>query len=244
MTELSDQFEELVIANHILATEGVVDAYGHVSVRHPDRSDRFILACSRSPELVKVDDLMVYELDGSPVVETERRHYSERFIHGAVFESRPDALAVVHNHSYEVIPFGVTGVPLRPLAHVAASIGPNVPVWDISEKFGECTNLLVVNMEQGRDLARRLGDNTVALMRGHGCVVCGPSLRQAVATAIFLQVNARLQLHAMGLAGPEEIKFLSDGEIESMVRHNSPKVLERAWEYWARRSGHQLEELK
>jgi ribulose-5-phosphate 4-epimerase/fuculose-1-phosphate aldolase len=239
MADLTEQLQLLVQANRILAREGVVDAYGHVSLRHPDNPNHFILACSRSPELVEVDDLMVYELDGTPVTQTERRPYAERFIHGAVFEARPEIQAVIHNHSHEVIPFGVTGAKLRPLVHVAATMGGEVPVWDIREHFGDCTTMLVVNMDQGRALAKGLGPNNVALMRGHGCVVVGTGLKQAVATAIYLQVNARLQLDAVRLAGSNDgINFLSKGEIEGATGAMlSPLSMARAWEYWQRRAG-------
>ena len=239
MADLKEQLQLLVEANRILAREGVVDAYGHVSVRHPDNPKHFILACSRSPELVEVDDLMVYELDGTPVTQTDRRPYAERFIHGAIMEARPEVQSVIHNHSHEVIPFGVTGAKLRPLVHVAATMGGDVPVWDIREEFGDCTTMLVVNMDQGRALAKGLGANTVALMRGHGCVVVGEGIKQAVATAIYLQVNARLQLDAVRLGGSNDgINFLSKGEIEGATGAMlSALSMARAWEYWRRRAG-------
>lgn len=239
MADLKEQLQLLVEANRILAREGVVDAYGHVSVRHPDNPNHFILACSRSPELVEVEDLMVYQLDGTPVTPTEKKPYAERFIHGAIMEARPEVNSVVHNHSHEVIPFGVTGVQLRPLVHVAATMGPDVPVWDIREHFGDCTTMLVVNMDQGRALAKGLGKNAVALMRGHGCVVTGGNIKEAVATSIYLQVNAKLQLDSVRLGGSNDgINFLSKGEIEgARGAMLSPLSMARAWEYWKRRSG-------
>ena len=170
MSEVQQRLEELVIANHILAHEHVLDGFGHISIRHPERPDRFFLSRSRSPELVTLDDLMEFDLECNPIDQRGRMMYAERPIHGAIYQARPEINAVVHNHAYEVIPFSVTKEKLRPLLHVAGSIGANIPVWDIKSKFGD-THMLVVTMEQGRDLARTLGQGSVALMRGHGCVV-------------------------------------------------------------------------
>jgi ribulose-5-phosphate 4-epimerase/fuculose-1-phosphate aldolase len=237
MADLTEHLRDLVAANRILAHEGVIDAFGHVSIRHPERPDRYIMSCSRSPELVEFDDLGVYEMDGTPVdAGPDRRHYGERFIHGAILEARPEINAVVHNHSHAVIPFGVTGVKIRPLVHTAAGVGEEVPIWDIREDFGDCTTMLVVNMEQGRSLAGKLGRNNVALMRGHGCAVVGTTIMEAVATSIYLQVNARLQIEANDLAGMDSITFVAPGEIEQMQKYQ-PIGLPRAWEYWKRRVG-------
>ena len=143
----------LVIANRILAKEGVVDAFGHISIRHPDNPDRYIMSCSRSPGIVTMDDLMEYTLDGDPIDQRDRPMYAERFIHGGVYEARPEVQAVVHNHSNAVIPFGVTGVKLRPMVHFGSTMGVDVPVWDIRRNFGDPT-LLVLNMDHARDLAQ------------------------------------------------------------------------------------------
>jgi len=231
---LKDALRELAVANRILARENVVDAFGHVSIRHPGRADRFFMARSRAPELVTVADLMEFELDGSPVDAKGRTPYSERFIHGAIFEKRTDVTSVIHNHSHEIIPYGITPVKLRPVLHVGAAIGEEVPVWDIRRKFGD-TNLLVVNMDQGRDLAATLGANRVALMRGHGCAVAGRTLREAVFTAIYLQVNAKLQTQAMNLSN--EVQYLSPGELAKTKEMLAQQVgLDRAWEYWTMRA--------
>jgi ribulose-5-phosphate 4-epimerase/fuculose-1-phosphate aldolase len=231
---LKDALRELAVANRILARENVVDAFGHVSIRHPGRGDRFFMARSRAPELVTVADLMEFELDGTPVDAKGRTPYSERFIHGAIFEKRADVTSVIHNHSHEIIPYGITPVKLRPVLHVGAAIGDDVPVWDIRRKFGD-TNLLVVNMDQGRDLAATLGTNRVALMRGHGCAVAGRTLREAVFTAIYLQVNAKLQTQAMNLS--HEVQYLSPGELAKTKEMLAQQVgLDRAWEYWTMRA--------
>jgi ribulose-5-phosphate 4-epimerase/fuculose-1-phosphate aldolase len=232
--EIKSLVRELVFANRILAHEEVVDAFGHVSVRHPHHSERYFLARSRSPELITDGDIMEFTLDGEAVDGRGRRPYGERMIHGALYECRADVHCVVHNHAQELIPFGVTGSKLRPIMHVCASIGAAIPTWDIRDKFGD-TNLLVSTMEQGRDLAHCLDRGNVALMRGHGCAVAGRTLREAVMTAIYLKANAKLQLQAMQLGEP---KFLSAAEIGKCTEMQfSPLALERAWEYWCFRAG-------
>jgi ribulose-5-phosphate 4-epimerase/fuculose-1-phosphate aldolase len=225
---------DLVLANRILAHEGVLDAFGHVSVRHPDDPGRFIIARSLGPELVTEADLQLFTLDGQQVGGDERAPYSERFIHGAVYEARPDVLAVCHNHAPSVIPFSVTGVPLRPVFHVAASIGAEIPVWDIATEFGE-TDMLVRNVEQGRSLARALGARRAALMRGHGSVVTGPDVRALTSTCVYLEVNARLLLQALALG---EVRYLSAGEVEQAgVSSGMSLGTVRAWGTWCRRIG-------
>jgi len=234
MTDLDAVISDLVVANRILAREGVVDAFGHVSVRHPTRPDRYIMSRSLAPELVTADDLMVFELDGTPVDPKGRQPYAERPIHSGIYEARPDVVSVIHNHSYDVIPFSFTRAQLRPMIHVAAAMGASVPVWDIRDKFGS-GDMLVVTQDQGRDLARAVGQGAVALMRGHGCVVAGPSIRLAVMIAIYTQVNARLQMDAMRLGEP---KFLTDGEIQAMTeRQSTPLAADRAWDDWRARAG-------
>ena len=234
MTDFDQQLHDLVTANRILAREEVVDAFGHVSIRHPEHPNRYILSQSRAPELVDTPDLMEYTLEGEPLDQQGRTMYSERPIHGGVYEARPDVQAVVHNHSPAVLPFGVTGAPLRPMFHLAAIIGAQLPVWDIRDNFSD-TSLLVTTMEQGRDLVACLGQGRAALMRGHGCVVAGSTLKEAVMASVYLQVNARLLLQSLPLG---EVKYLSLGEIELMSQSQvRPTSLGRAWEYWAVRAG-------
>jgi HCOMODA/2-hydroxy-3-carboxy-muconic semialdehyde decarboxylase len=181
---------------------------------------------------------MQFSLDGTPIDPGGRKPYAERFIHGAVYETRPDVRAVVHNHSPGVIPFGVTGAPLRPIMHMCASMGTDVPVWDSRTSFGD-TNLLVTNVAMAQDLAAALGPRTVVLMRGHGCVVAGGSLREAVFTAIYLELNAALQQRAGALGA---IRFLSDGEVQAVLATRSSFTFERAWEYWCGRAGRAYDE--
>ena len=178
---------------------------------------------------------MEFTLKGEPIDRKGRAIYAERAIHGAMYEARPDVMSVVHNHSFDVIPFGVTGIAIRPLLHTAARLGPEIPTWDIADRFGDATNLLVTTMEQGHDLASCVGKRVAALMRGHGCVVTGRSIRDAVISAIYLQVNARLQMDAMRLG---TIKFLSPGEINAFVsRQIGDFEGGRAWEYFVARAG-------
>jgi len=229
---------ELVVANRILANEDVVDAYGHVSVRHPDAPDRFLLACSKSPSLVEASDIMEFRLDGSAVHDDGRPLYLERFIHSAIYEARPEVVAVVHAHAEDVLPFGITKTRLVPVIHSGAFIGAEVPVWDIADRFGERTNLLVTNMDQGRDLARSLAKHNVALMRGHGFAAAARSLVDVVRMSIYLPRNARVQHRAMQLG---ELKPLSQGEIDARTagpgyKPQSPET-QRAWQYWATRAG-------
>jgi HCOMODA/2-hydroxy-3-carboxy-muconic semialdehyde decarboxylase len=234
-TSLPDQpdlLRELVLANRILAHEGVVDAFGHVSVRHPDDANCFIISRSLGPELVTEADLQVFALDGEQVGGDPRAPYAERFIHGAVYEARPDVQAVCHNHAPSVIPFSVTGVPLRPIFHLAAPIGPELPVWDIAAEFGE-TDMLVRNVEQGRSLARALGARRVALMRGHGSVIAGPDVRVVTSAGVYLEQNARLLMQALALG---EVRYLSEGEVERAGASSGSSLgLERAWTTWCRR---------
>jgi ribulose-5-phosphate 4-epimerase/fuculose-1-phosphate aldolase len=237
MSSLDTLIQDLVIANRILAKEDVVDAYGHVSVRHPENPNRFLIARSVSPELVGAEDIVELGLDGQPVGDDKRALYLERFIHAAIFEARPDVMAVVHAHAEDTLAFGVaSATKLRPVVHSGAFIGPEVPVWDIADNFGD-TNLLVTDMAQGRDLAKCLGGNNVALMRGHGFAAASRSLIEVVRMSVYLPRNARVLMRAKQLGG--EIKYLSAGEIEARTRGYRPYSPEtwRAWEYWANRAG-------
>src|ERR671922_2669024 len=237
MNDLDFHIGQLVIANRILANENVVDAYGHVSIRHPGNPERYLLSWSRSPELVERADIMEFTLDGNPVNDDGRALYLERFIHGAIYEARPDVHAVVHAHAEDVLPFSITTTPLRPVIHSGSFMGAHVPVWDIADNFGDHTNLLVTNMAQGRDLARCLGSNSVALMRGHGFAAAAASLIEVVRMSVYVPRNARALMAALRLGG--EVKSLSQGEIAA--RAAGYKTLSggtwRAWGYWANRAG-------
>jgi HCOMODA/2-hydroxy-3-carboxy-muconic semialdehyde decarboxylase len=230
------EFNDIVVANRILANEDVVDAYGHVSLRHPEDPKRFFLARSLAPELVEPGDIMEFDLEGNALGGDERQPYLERFIHAAVYEARPDVMSVVHAHAEDVLPFGITTAPLRPVIHSGSFMGAQVPVWDIRDRFGD-TNLLVTNMAQGRDLAKSLERNQVALMRGHGFVAAARSLIEVVRMSVYVPRNARVQLNAARLGG--EVTPLSRGEIDARNAGYKPYSPEtwRAWEYWATRAG-------
>jgi len=237
MGSLQALIQDLVIANRILAREDVVDAYGHVSVRHPDNPHRFLIAHSLAPELVGSDDIVELDLDGDPVRDDRRKLYLERFIHAAIFAARPDVMAVVHAHAEDTLPFGIApAAKLRPVLHSGSFIGTEVPVWDVADRFGD-TNLLVTNLEQARDLASCLGPHNVALMRGHGFASAARSLIEVVRMSVYLPRNARALMRAKQLGG--EVKYLSDGEIAARNRGYSPYSTEtwRTWEYWANKAG-------
>jgi HCOMODA/2-hydroxy-3-carboxy-muconic semialdehyde decarboxylase len=235
MPTLDDLIEELVTANRILAREAIVDSFGHISVRHPHDPRRYLLSRSRAPDCIEKDDIMEFALDGTPIDARERSPYLERFIHGALYEARADVVSVVHHHSESVIPFGVVaGSPLKPIFHMGASIGAEVPVWDSHDRFGD-TALLVESMAMGRDLAKAMGSaGTTALMRGHGATVAGRSIRHAVYICVYLEVNARLQQQAMRMG---EVKYLTVGEVARVAARTGSYGINRAWENWCRRAG-------
>ncbi|WP_018262074.1 class II aldolase/adducin family protein [Methylobacterium sp. WSM2598] len=222
---------DLVAANRILADQGVVDGFGHVSVRHPEDPNRFLMSRSVAPALVAAADIMEFDLDGNPLDPRGRAVFLERFIHAEIYRARPDVHAVVHSHSPAVIPFGIARTPLRPAYHIAAFLGAGVPVFDIRGAGGE-TDMLVRDSRLGRALAATLGDKAVALMRGHGDVVVGPTLPLAVFRAVYTEVNARIQSQAMALDGPPV--FLDREEAEKADRALDQIHL-RAWDLWKRK---------
>lgn len=228
------EFRRLRAANRILANESVVDAFGHVSVRDPRNPQRFVMSRSRSPALVEHSDLMEFDLDGKAIDLHGRTAYGERMIHAAIYAARPEVNSVVHHHSYAVLPFTITDVPLHPVVHAAAVIGAHIPLWDIRTDYGD-TDMLVRTIEQGRSLARTLADNTCVLMRGHGAVVVGTSIERAVLTAVYLQVNANVQMQASALGAPaalseEEVRLATESQFSALA-------LPRAWEYFCQRAG-------
>src|SRR2546425_3095806 len=231
MSNIDTVIQDLVIANRILAKEEVVDAYGHSSIRHPDNPKHFFISRSVAPDLVERGDIVELGLDGQPVRDETRALYLERFIHAAIYEARPDVHAVVHAHAEDILPFGVArATPLKPVIHSGSFIGGHVPVWDIADKFGD-TDLLVRNMDHGRDLARTLGNDNVALMRGHGFASAARSLIEVVRMSVYLPRNARALQRALQIGG--EIKYLSAGEIAARAagyRPYSPETW-RSWEY-------------
>jgi ribulose-5-phosphate 4-epimerase/fuculose-1-phosphate aldolase len=220
---------DLVIANHILYDQHVVDAFGHVSVRHDKRPNRFLLARSMAPAMVTAADIIEFELDGTPVDAGGRAVYLERFIHGEIYRARPDVGAVVHSHSHAVIPFGaMRSHKLRAIFHMGGFIGTETPIFEIRECVGDGSDLLISNNELGAALAKSMGPRSVVLMRGHGATVVGPNLPEAVYRGVYVDINARLQLQAIGL-GP--VNYLTEAEGQATAATNATQV-SRAWNMW------------
>ena len=224
----AELIDDLVTANHILVHEGVLDGFGHVSVRHDRRDDRFLIARSMAPALVSAQDILECDFDGVPRDPHGRHTYVERFIHSAIYRARPDVMAVIHSHSPAIIPFGVTGARLRPICHMSGFLGSTTPVFEIRNSAGESTDLLIRSQALGVALARTLGQAAVALMRGHGSVAVGVSLRQVVYRAIYTESNARLQSEAMRFG---DVNYLTDAEAASTAAMID-EHLERPWEMW------------
>jgi ribulose-5-phosphate 4-epimerase/fuculose-1-phosphate aldolase len=224
--------EDLVAASRILANEGVLDAYGHISARSDKRPERFIMSRSRAPALVTAADLMELDADSEVVGGDQRKGFIERYIHGEIYRKRPEVMAVVHSHAPSVIPFGVTKTRLRPIYHMGSFLWSGAPVWDI-RKVRDDNDILVRDRPLGASLAEALGTCNCVLMRGHGMTVIGESVQEAVFRAIYTEMNARLQLQAETLEGP--IQFLSDTEGKRSSAANRG-TLERPWELWKQRS--------
>jgi ribulose-5-phosphate 4-epimerase/fuculose-1-phosphate aldolase len=228
--------DDLVAANRILAEHGVIDAYGHVSVRSPEDPQRYFLARAVAPERVQAADLLEYDLDSRARDEGRHESVLERFIHGEVYRARPEVMAVVHNHSPSVVPFSVTGAPMRALFHMAAFVGQGLPNFDIRD-VEKGSDLLIRTPLLGKALAKALSGKPAALMRGHGAVVVGQTVRHAVFISIYLELAAKLQMQAMPLGS---VKYLTDGEVEKVMNRTGPYTLDRAWENWCRRAGRQM----
>jgi len=220
---------DLVAANHILAHHGVLDSFGHVSVRDPRDANRYLQMQAIAPRDVTINDLITFDLDSNALNARGRPVYRERFIHGQIYKLRPDVNAVVHSHSPTVIPFSVTEKPLRAIFHNGHFLGQGTPVWEIRAVAGAQNNMLVLTNELGRSLAETLGQGSVVLMRGHGNAVAGPDLKTAVFRAIYTEVNAKLQMQAVMLGGP--ITFLNEYEQEK--RQN----VDRPWDTWRKEAG-------
>ena len=228
----TDIKQELALANRILAHEGVLDAFGHVSVRHPGDPGRYLLSRSRSPALIEPGDILEYTLDSEPVRPPTAHLYAERVIHGCIYQARPDVTAVCHHHAPAVMPFVIAGKPIVPVFHLGAAIGEEPPFWDQQDEFGD-TNLLVVKPEEGRSLARALGDHSVVLMNRHGATVVGNGLKELVSRSIFMCQNAEYQLRALMLGAAP---VLPRGEIKlAGAISRLPNVVGRTWEYWSAR---------
>jgi ribulose-5-phosphate 4-epimerase/fuculose-1-phosphate aldolase len=226
---LDEVRRELAIANRVVANEGVLDAFGHVSMRHPDNPNRYLLSRSRSPELVEPNDFIEYDLDSNPVREPGVTQYSERVIHGEIYKARPDVVSVCHHHSSAFMPLLATGTDYVPIFHLGAVGGIKPPFWDQNDEFGD-TDMLVKKPAEGASLARALGKHDMVLMRRHGVTVVGTSVKMCVFRSIFSSRNAEYQVRAMGLG---KIDALRPGEVELAGKiAGTTTGLDRAWEYW------------
>jgi len=224
--------QDLVDANHILFNEGVVDAFGHVSVRHDKRADRFLIARNMAPALVQADDIHEFDFDGNLTADDSRRVYLERFIHGEIYRARPDVAAVVHSHSVSVVPFGaVKTATLRPIFHMGGFLGDGAARFEIRDFAGDGTDLLVRDSHLGAALAKTLGNANAVLMRGHGSTVVGPTLKHAVYRAVYTEINARLLAAALRLG---DVECLSPREAAAAMKTNEEQV-ERPWALWKQR---------
>jgi HCOMODA/2-hydroxy-3-carboxy-muconic semialdehyde decarboxylase len=224
-----EMVEELVAANQILFDQGVVDAFGHISVRHDKRPDRFLLARNMAPSRVQAEDIVEFTLDGEAVNAGGRKVYLERFIHAEIFRRRPDVMAVVHSHSHSIVPLSVVkGTRLRAMFHMAGFVGQGAPVFEIREAGGDATDLLISNGHLGRALAEHFDGHDIVLMRGHGSTVVGGSIKQAVYRAVYAELNARYQLQATQMG---EVTYLTEGECRSCVANIEAQV-HRPWEMW------------
>jgi ribulose-5-phosphate 4-epimerase/fuculose-1-phosphate aldolase len=221
--------DDLVTANHILASEGILDGYGHVSIRNPANPNHYFLSRSLAPGLVTAADIIEYDLDSNPIGDN-RQSYRERFIHGEIYKTRPDVMAIVHDHSPAVIPFSVSSVPLRAVAHLAAFIGVGIPVFEIRDVDG-VTDMLVSSPKRGQALAKVLGNYPAALMRGHGAVVVGDSVKEVVGRAIYLDLNARIQEQAILLGG--KVTYFEAEEAKKTAPQDG---YVRAWDIWKRKA--------
>jgi HCOMODA/2-hydroxy-3-carboxy-muconic semialdehyde decarboxylase len=227
---LAETLHELIVSTRILCNEKVLDAFGHVSVRHPHDSQRYFISRHRAPELAEVSDLVELTLDSEPVRPTEFRLYSEKVIHGEIYKARPDVHAVVHHHAHAVLPYAISGEEIVPVFHLGAVMG-KVQFWDQRDEFGD-TNMLVVKPEEGASLARALGPHWTVLMRRHGATVAGTSLRELTFRTVFTCDNARLQSQAMAHG---RVDALSAGEAKLTSSHQlRPPSTNRAWDYWVR----------
>jgi len=226
------QMQDLVAANRILAEHGVIDAYGHVSLRSPQTPGRYWLARAIAPERVQAEDLMAYDLDSRPLDAGGRESVRERFIHGEIYKARPEVMAVVHNHSPSVIPFSVTGVPMRAIFHMAAFVGEGLPNFEIRD-VQKGTDLLVKTPALGAALARIVAKKPAALMRGHGAVVVGETLARAVGRSVYLEMSARMQMQALLLAQGGRVTYLDEAEVAASV---PVQEYNRAWPMWRDRA--------
>jgi ribulose-5-phosphate 4-epimerase/fuculose-1-phosphate aldolase len=223
--------EDLAAASRILADQGVFDAAGHVSMRHPGHSERFLMSRSLAPQMITADDIMEFDIDSNAIDARGRSPFIERYLHGEIFRARPDVMAIAHSHSPSTIAFGLSNVPMLAMYHNAAFLAAGVPVFDIRDTFG-ATDIVISSAEKGAALAKVLADKPVALLRAHGMVATGPSLPVAVFRAIFTVTSAAIQHQALALGGPVAALDAEEGRLADVV---NVQTVGRAWDLWKKR---------
>jgi len=221
---------DLVLANHIIADQGVVDGFGHISVRSVKNPNHYFMSRSKAPAAVTLQDIIEYDLDDHPINTNGMQPYGERFIHSEIYKARPDVQSIIHSHSPSVIPFSVSDVPLKPIANTSGFLIRDVPVFEIRETAGSATDMLVKNKELGAALAKKLSNANVVLMRGHGMAVVAGSIKLAVSHAIYTERNAQLQMQALQIGG--KITFFTEEEALNSGKFIDSQV-DRPWEIWA-----------
>jgi HCOMODA/2-hydroxy-3-carboxy-muconic semialdehyde decarboxylase len=229
---LSASRTDLSIANRMLANEGIFDAFGHTSMRHPTNPKRYLLSRSRAPQLVEPGDILEFDLDSNPVDKNHPPLYSERVIHGEIYKARPDVMAVCHHHAPAFMPLVICGIDYVPVFHLGAVGGVKPPFWDQRKEFGDC-NYLVVTPEEGASLAARLGSHNLVLMNRHGVTAVGTSIQSCVFRSIYSAKNAEYQIVAAD-AGTLDPLSPGDAKISGDIA-TSTTGLSRAWEVWLRR---------
>ena len=230
MSKLDEARDLVARANRMIANEGVCDAFGHVTMRHPTDPNRYLMSRSRAPELVQPEDVHEFTLDSEIVKPIEARLYGERVIHGEIYKARPDVNAVCHHHAPSILPFCISGMELKPVYHLGATLGAEVPFWDSRDDFGD-TTLIVAKPEEGASLARALGPHWIVLMRRHGATVAGVSLQELTFRTIYTARNAAMQIQAHGLGA---VSPLTAKETSMAGEYNlRPGPVARAWEYWS-----------
>lgn len=230
--EVDQVRRDLVTANHILANEGVVDGFGHVSARHPHNPEHFLISRSLAPAMVAKDDILELDFAGDTVDGSGKKSYLERFIHSEIYRVRPDVMAVIHSHSPSVVPFTLSRTPMRAVTQVGAFMGTAIPMFEIRDVAGDETDLLIRTRELGVELAKRIGPSNIILMRGHGMVVTGTSIKETVYHAVVAESNARLQSEAIALG--TELTYLTEGEARAATA-TQISTIDRPWDLWRRK---------
>jgi len=224
---MSPLIDSLIVAHRILVDQGVLDAFGHISVRDQENPARFLLARAAPPSTVAASDMISFGLDGQPLTVTDTPLFVERFIHSEIYRARADVNAICHHHAPSLMPFCITSRPLVPVSQAGAFMGAQVPLWDSATEFSD-TAMLVSDSAQASSLARALGENALVLMRGHGVTVVGSSIKELVFRSVYSRREAD-HLQAASSFGP--VHPLSKGEIEK-ARHVRTPILDRCWVHW------------